>query len=52
MIDALKLRHEALVIDALVYHCDGDATDLRVGGIDALNGTDLPFRGRFSAGLL
>jgi len=47
MIDALKLHHEALVIDALVYHCDGDDTDLRAGGIDALNITTCHFEADF-----
>ena len=29
MTDALKLHDDALVIDGLVYHCDGDVTDLK-----------------------
>jgi membrane dipeptidase len=47
MIDALKLHHEALVIDALVYHCDGDVADLRAGGINALNVTTCHFEADF-----
>ena len=47
MLDALKLHHDALVIDALVYHCDGDAADLRAGGIDALNITTCHFEADF-----
>jgi membrane dipeptidase len=48
MIDPLKLHHDALVIDALVYHCDGDVADLRAGGIDALNVTCCHFEADFA----
>lgn len=47
MTDALKLHHDALVIDGLVYHCDGDVTDLKAGGIDALNVTTCHFEADF-----
>ena len=47
MTDALKLHHDALVIDGLVYHCDGDVTDLKAGGIDALNITVCHFEADF-----
>ena len=47
MIDALKLHHDALVVDGLVYHCDGDVADLRAGGIDALNITTCHFEADF-----
>jgi membrane dipeptidase len=47
MIDALQLHHDALVIDGLVYHCDGDVTDLKAGGIDALNITTCHFEADF-----
>ena len=45
--DAVKLHHDALVIDGLVYHCDGDVTDLQAGGIDALNITTCHFEADF-----
>ncbi|MGE0769757.1 MAG: dipeptidase [Hyphomicrobiaceae bacterium] len=45
--DALQLHKDALVIDGLVYHCDGDVTDLRAGGIDALNITTCHFEADF-----
>jgi membrane dipeptidase len=48
MTDALKLHHEALVIDGLVYHCDGDVTDLKAGGIDALNIATCHFEADFT----
>jgi membrane dipeptidase len=48
MIDALKLHRDALVIDGLVYHCDGDVTDLKAGGIDALNVTTCHFEADFT----
>ena len=48
MSDALKLHHDALVIDGLVYHCDGDVTDLKAGGIDALNITTCHFEADFT----
>jgi membrane dipeptidase len=44
---ARKLHNEALVIDGLVYHCDGDVTDLKTGGIDALNITTTFFEADF-----
>ena len=47
MIDALKLHHDALVVDGLVYHCDGDVADLRAGGVDALNVTTCHFEADF-----
>jgi len=46
--DAAKLHDDALVIDGLVYHCDGDVTDLRAGGIDALNITVCHFEADFA----
>ena len=49
MTDALKLHDDALVIDGLVYHCDGDVTDLKAGGIDALNVTVCHFEADFTA---
>ena len=49
MTDALKLHDDALVIDGLVYHCDGDVTDLKAGGIDALNITVCHFEADFTA---
>jgi membrane dipeptidase len=45
--DARKLHQDALVIDALVYHCDGDVTDLKAGGINALNITTCHFEADF-----
>lgn len=47
MTDALRLHHDALVIDGLVYHCDGDVSDLKAGGIDALNITTCHFEADF-----
>jgi membrane dipeptidase len=47
MIVALKLHHDALVVDGLVYQCDGDVADLRAGGIDALNITTCHFEADF-----
>ena len=47
MTDAAKLHQDALVIDGLVYHCDGDVTDLRAGGINALNITTCHFEADF-----
>jgi membrane dipeptidase len=49
MTDALELHDDALVIDGLVYHCDGDVTDLKAGGIDALNITVCHFEADFTA---
>jgi membrane dipeptidase len=45
--DARKLHDDALVIDGLVYHCDGDVSDLKAGGIDALNITTCHFEADF-----
>ena len=36
-----------MVIDGLVYHCDGDVTDLKAGGINALNITTCFFEADF-----
>ena len=47
MADAQKLHHDSLVIDGLVYHSDGDVTDLKAGGIDALNITTCHFEADF-----
>ena len=47
MIDANALHHDALVIDGLVYHCDGDVSDLKAGGVDALNITVCHFEADF-----
>ncbi len=47
MTDADQLHRDSLVIDGLVYHCDGDVTDLRAGGIDALNVTVCNFEADF-----
>ncbi len=47
MTDAMKLHQDALVIDGLVYHCDGDVSDLKAGGIDALNITTCHFEADF-----
>ena len=47
MIDARELHHDAFVIDGLVYHCDGDVSDLKAGGIDALNITTCHFEADF-----
>ena len=43
-----RLHDDALVIDGLVYHCDGDVTDLRAGGIDAINITTCHFEADFT----
>lgn len=48
MTAADSLHRDALVIDGLVYHCDGDVTDLRAGGIDALNITTCHFEADFA----
>lgn len=47
MSTAQRIHQEALVIDALVYHCDGDVSDLKAGGIDALNITTCFFEADF-----
>jgi hypothetical protein len=39
MLDPLRRHQDALVIDGLVYHCDGDVADLKAGGVNALNVT-------------
>ena len=48
MTDARQLHEDALVIDGLVYHSDGDVADLRAGGIDALNITTCHFEADFA----
>lgn len=45
--DAERLHRDALVIDGLVYHCDGWAGDLRAGAVDALNITACHFEADF-----
>ncbi len=45
---AQEIHEDALVIDGLVYHCDGDVTDLRAGGINALNITTCFFEADFA----
>jgi membrane dipeptidase len=47
MADAEALHRDAYVIDGLVYHCDGDVSDLKAGGIDALNITTCHFEADF-----
>lgn len=47
MTSAQDIHDDALVIDGLVYHCDGDVTDLKAGGIDALNITTCHFEADF-----
>ena len=47
MSDAQRLHDEALVIDGLVYHCDGDVTDLVAGGVNAINITTCHFEADF-----
>ena len=42
------LHRDALVIDGLVYHCDGDVSDLRAGAINALNITTCHFESDFT----
>ena len=42
------LHHDALVIDGLVYHCDGDVSDLRAGAINAINVTTCHFEADFT----
>ena len=46
--DAERLHRDALVIDGLVYHCDGWTGDLRAGGIDAINVTACHFEADFA----
>ncbi|MEM6499270.1 MAG: membrane dipeptidase [Pseudomonadota bacterium] len=43
----MSLHDDALVIDGLVYHCDGDASDLIAGGINAINVTTCHFEADF-----
>ena len=43
----MGLHDDALVIDGLVYHCDGDAGDLVAGGINAINVTTCHFEADF-----
>ena len=45
--DPQELHRDALVIDGLVYHCDGWTGDLRAGGGDALNVTAFHFEADF-----
>ena len=45
--DPQELHRDALVIDGLVYHCDGWTGDLRAGGVDALNVTVCHFEADF-----
>ncbi|MGI9409650.1 MAG: dipeptidase [Hyphomicrobiaceae bacterium] len=47
MSDAQRLHDESLVIDGLVYHCDGDVTDLLAGGVNAINITTCHFEADF-----
>ncbi|MFV0296465.1 MAG: dipeptidase [Hyphomicrobiaceae bacterium] len=47
MTDTRTLHQDALVIDGLVYHADGDVADLKAGGIDALNITMCHFEADF-----
>lgn len=46
--DGRALHDDALVIDGLVYHCDGDATDLLAGGVNAINITSCHFEADFT----
>ncbi len=48
MTDGLALHEDALVIDGLVYHCDGGVDDLVGGHINALNLTVCHFEADFS----
>lgn len=43
----MSLHDDALVIDGLVYHCDGDVSDLMAGGINAINVTTCHFEADF-----
>ena len=45
---ARSIHQEALVVDALVYHGDGDVAGLRAGSIDALNLTVCHFEAGFA----
>ena len=47
MTAARALHDDALVIDGLVYHADGDVSDLVAGGINALNVTVCHFEADF-----
>ena len=42
-----SLHEDALVIDGLVYHADGDVTALKAGGVDAINVTVSHFEADF-----
>lgn len=42
-----ELHQDSLVIDGLVYHCDGDVSDLTSGAIDAINVTTCHFEADF-----
>ena len=48
MTDGIALHEDALVVDGLVYHCDGDVTDLLAGGVNAINVTTCHFEADFS----
>lgn len=43
-----ELHDDSLVIDGLVYHCDGDVSDLKAGGINAINITTTFFEADFA----
>ena len=45
---AKALQERALVIEGLSYHSDGFTTDLRAGGVDALNVTICHFEAGFT----
>jgi membrane dipeptidase len=45
---AFSLHDDAFVMDGLVYHCDGDASALKAGGIDAINLTVSHFEADFA----
>ena len=42
-----QVHDENLVVDGLVDHCNGDATDPKTGGINALNITTTFFESDF-----
>ncbi len=48
MADAAMIHEQALVVDALVYHGDGDTADLRAGAVNALNMTVCHFEADFA----
>ena len=47
MIDATRLHSDALVIDGLMYHGDGDTARLRAAGVNAVNITVCGFEADF-----